>query len=74
MVQCKRNDPSRLVGSPEMQQLIGMGRIDHQAQTIIYATTSDYTAPARDLAADHDIVLLTGWDLVRLAAMPAAHA
>jgi len=69
IVQCKRYDPSRAVGSPEVQQFIGMGNVHHGAESMVYVTTSDYTAKARLLAAEHGIALVTGQDLVRLAAL-----
>jgi len=60
VVQCKRYAPDRKVGTPELQQFIGMAYTHHGVATgnAIYATTSYYTAGAVQLAAEHQITLL----------------
>lgn len=60
VVQCKRYQPGKAVGSKEIQTFIGMQRIHHQADYGLYATTSSYTRPARDLATQHGITLIDG--------------
>jgi restriction endonuclease Mrr len=60
VVQCKRYAPHRPVGSPEIQQFIGMVRVHHLAQVGIYVTTSTFTSPARALARQHGLMLLDG--------------
>ena len=67
VAQCKRYAPDNKVGSPEIQQFIGMGKLHHGAQRLLYFTTSEYTAPALDLARRHSIELFAGADIVRLA-------
>jgi restriction system protein len=57
--QCKRYQPGLSVSSPEIQKFIGMAFAHHGAQGAIYVTTSNFTAPARALAANHRISL---WD------------
>lgn len=66
VVQCKRYQPGRLIGSEELQTFIGMQRIHHQADRGLYVTTSTYTKPARDLARRHAIVLVDGDEFARL--------
>lgn len=69
VVQCKRYAPEHLVGSPEVQQFIGMVAVHHKAARGIFVTTSGYTQPARDLAAQHpQLTLIDGAGLARLAA------
>ena len=53
VVQCKRYGEKRLVGSPEIQQFLGMMTIHHRAQRGIYVTTSGYTRHALALAQHH---------------------
>ena len=65
VVQCKRYQPGRAVGSREMQTFIGMQRIHHEADYGLYVTTSSFTGPARELAAwfawiRHGITLVDG--------------
>ncbi|MDA8385968.1 MAG: restriction endonuclease [Actinomycetota bacterium] len=67
VAQCKRYAPEHKVGSPEIQQFIGMGTVHHGAQRLLYFTTSTYTAPAVDLAKRHSLELFTGADIVRVA-------
>jgi restriction system protein len=67
VAQCKRYSHGHRVGSPEVQQFIGMGFQHHRASRLYYFTTSDYSGPARTLAAGHRISLFTGKDVVDLA-------
>lgn len=68
VVQCKRYAPEHLVGSPEVQQFIGMVAVHHKAARGIFVTTSGYTQPARDLAGQHpQLTLIDGEGLARLA-------
>lgn len=60
VVQCKRYQPGRTVGSKELQTFIGMQRIHHEADYGLYVTTSTFTRPARDLAERHGITLIDG--------------
>ena len=60
VVQCKRYQPSKAVGSKELQTFIGMQRIHHQADYGLYVTTSSFTRPARELAEQHGITLVDG--------------
>ncbi len=60
VVQCKRYQPGKTVGSKELQTFIGMQRIHHQADYGLYVTTSGFTRPARELAEQHGITLVDG--------------
>jgi HJR/Mrr/RecB family endonuclease len=53
VVQCKRYAPDNLVGSPAIQQFIGMVKIHHKADLGIFVTTFGYTLPAMNLAKEH---------------------
>ncbi len=70
-VQCKRKTPGRRVGSAEMQQFIGMISVHHQADEGIYVTTSSFTRPATELAAEHGITLIEGEGLAGMLQRPA---
>lgn len=72
VVQCKRYAPGHQVGSPEVQKFIGMGRIHHDVQVLVFVTTSDYTGPARTLAGQHGVTLITGGQLVALTVPTAS--
>lgn len=67
VAQCKRYATEHKVGSPEIQQFIGMGTLHHGAERLLYFTTSTYTAPATDLAKRHSLELFAGADIVRVA-------
>lgn len=60
VVQCKRYQTGRTVGSKELQTFIGMQRIHHEADYGIYVTTASFTRPARELAERHGITLVDG--------------
>jgi restriction system protein len=68
VVQCKRYAPGVRVGSKDIQAFIGMVAVHHQADRGIFVTTSTFTQPAMDLADQHDIQLIDGGELSRLAA------
>ena len=61
-VQCKRY-VSR-VGSQDIQLFIGMLQTEYRGSKGIYVTTSEFTAPARELAKDYEVQL---WDGNKLA-------
>lgn len=67
VVQCKRYKPGHRVGSPDLQQFIGMIHVHHRAERGVYVTTSEFTAPARSLARKHGIELIDGASLTTLA-------
>jgi hypothetical protein len=69
IVQCKRYTPGSKVGSPALQSFIGMKSVHHRAERGIFVTTADYSQQAIDLAKQHDIVLIDGDDLVKIAAL-----
>ena len=69
IVQCKRYAPGNKVGSPAIQQFIGMKAIHHKADRGIYVTTADYSQQAINLANEHGIVLIDGDDLVKITAL-----
>ncbi len=68
VVQCKRYGAKKLVGSPEIQQFLGMMTIHHRAEHGLYVTTSGYTRHARALAEAHApaLVLIDGARLASL--------
>ncbi|MDA8373509.1 MAG: restriction endonuclease [Actinomycetota bacterium] len=74
VAQCKRYTPDHKVGSPEIQQFIGMGTLHHGAQRLMYFTTSTYTSPAADLAKHHALELFAGADIVSMANQLRAQA
>lgn len=59
-VQCKRYAPDHHVGSPAVQQFIGMMTVHHHADRGIYVTTSSFTQPAINLARQHNVTLIDG--------------
>lgn len=69
IVQCKRYKPGSKIGSPVIQSFIGMKSVHHRADRGIFVTTADYSRPAIRLAQQHDIVLIDGDDLVKLAGL-----
>ena len=74
VVQCKRWERGRRVGSGEVQKFIGMGRVHHGAEVLIFVTTADYGPHARALAQEHGVILVNGAQLVGLSAARASDA
>ena len=80
IAQCKRYAPSNKVGTPDLQQFIGMAYAHHgiNAGYAAYFTTSGYTAPAIELANMHGIHLVDGaqmqqtWDALNQHYTPAS--
>ena len=66
VVQCKRYAPGTKIGSPDIQTFIGMLNVHHGADYGIFATTSEYSAPAVALANRHGIKLLDGQEISRI--------
>ncbi len=66
VVQCKRYAPGSRVGSPAIQAFIGMVTVHHLADRGLFVTTSDFTAPAVELARRHRVTLIDGRELTRL--------
>ena len=64
VVECKRYDGDT-VGSPAIESMIGV-MATHRADRGILVTTAEFSRPAVDLAAKHDLVLIDGDDLVTL--------
>ncbi|MFE3205822.1 restriction endonuclease [Embleya sp. NPDC059237] len=58
VVQCKRFSVTSKVGSPDMQRFLGTGRHVHGAQVLIFATSSLFTTPARNLGVAQSVVLI----------------
>ncbi len=71
VVQCKRYALGRLVGSPEIQQFIGMQVVHHKAQSGIFVTTASFTQPALALARKHSLRTIDGAELA--AALERIH-
>jgi restriction system protein len=63
VVQCKRYAPGHPVGSRDVQLLMAMGVRHHKAERLVLVTTSDFTDPARDLADEHGVDLISGEEL-----------
>lgn len=72
IVQCKRYAADRSVGSPVIQSFIGMARIHHDCDRAIFVTTGTFTRPACELAEEHDVELIDGYDLVQMYSMRTA--
>lgn len=66
VVQCKRHAPGIRVGSRDMQAFIGMVKVHHRADNGVFVTTSEFTAPARELARQHEVTLIDGPRLSQL--------
>jgi len=66
VVQCKRYAPGTKIGSPDVQTFIGMVTVHHRADYGIFATTSEFSAPAIALAKRHGVRLLDGSQLSRM--------
>lgn len=64
-VQCKRYAPGNTVGSPTIQTFFGM-MFHHQVHKGIFVTTSTFSRPAIDLAAQRDIQLIDGNQMIGL--------
>lgn len=73
VVQCKRYAPGSKVGSPDVQQFIGMCTVHHQAERGIFVTTSEFSAPARALAERHAVELFDGGRLAASLAKVHGH-
>lgn len=73
IVQCKRYGPGHLVGSPDLQRLLGSLTLHHASRAML-VTTSGFSTPARQIAAKHGVELVDGPALVAMArrALPAA--
>jgi HJR/Mrr/RecB family endonuclease len=71
VVQCKRFALDRSVGSPEIQQFIGMQVVHHKAQAGIFVTTGTFTGPALSLARKHGLRTIDGVELA--AALERIH-
>lgn len=71
VVQCKRYDPSRRVGSPEIQAFLGTCWTEHSADVAVLATTGQFTDPAIALARRGGVYLA---DRVAVSAAMAGHA
>ena len=63
VVQCKRYAPGHPVGSRDVQLLMALGVRHHKAERLVLVTTSDFTDPARDLADEHGVDLISGEEL-----------
>ncbi len=59
VAQCKRYRPGAKIGSPEIQTFFGMAA-HHGASRGIFITSSNFTEPAKRLARERDIELITG--------------
>lgn len=67
VVQCKRYQVGRTVGSAEVQKLAGTARAIHEADIAAIVTTSWFTRPARELAAVLGVGLVDREALARWA-------
>ncbi|SEM24417.1 Restriction endonuclease [Streptacidiphilus jiangxiensis] len=60
VVQCKRYDPRRPVGSPDMQRFAGTVFAVHRADLALFVTTSTFTDAAASFAGEVGITLIDG--------------
>ncbi|WP_203599267.1 restriction endonuclease [Streptomyces sp. SID10853] len=67
VVQCKRYGPAHKVGSQDLQRFGGTCWSVHGAQLAVVVTTSQFTAPAEDYAADCGIRCVDGASLAAWA-------
>jgi hypothetical protein len=60
IVQCKRYAPHRKVGTPELQQFIGMAYTHHGITSghAMFVTTSHFTEGAKQLGYEHNIIMI----------------
>ncbi|MEV8069717.1 restriction endonuclease [Streptomyces sp. NPDC085995] len=63
VVQCKRYCATNRVGSEDLQRFGGTCYTVHEADVALFVTTSDFTAPAVEYAAQCGIVCVDGEDL-----------
>ena len=66
VAQCRRLPRGSEIGAAEIQTFIGMKIVHHQADRGAMMTTAAFSAPAIDLARQHDIVLIDGDDIVKV--------
>lgn len=64
VIQAKRYAGDNLVGSPAIQQYASLGRQEDGVDAVVVVTTSGYTQQARQVAADLNVKLVDGDDLV----------
>ncbi len=67
VVQCKQYRPGHLVGAPDIQACIDTAYTHPGAAKLIFVTTSTFTEEAWVLGQQHNIDLIDGPQLVRLA-------
>ncbi len=66
-IQCKRYDPERKVGSPEVRELLGVLARDRSFTKGVLVTTSDFSQDSRSFAFDQgNLELIDGVRLVQL--------
>lgn len=68
LIQVKHYDDDNPVGAPEIQQYAGLQHQHPDADSVIVATSSDFTQPARETAADANVKLVDGTELADMAA------
>lgn len=80
IVECKCFSAAHSVGRPLLQKLVGVNAVQ-RAEEMAFVTTSSFSAPAKEYAAQFRIRLIDGEELMRLctaymspAAQPAAPA
>ncbi|QLH26238.1 restriction endonuclease [Streptomyces sp. Rer75] len=67
VIQCKRYDPSHKVGSEDVQRFGGTCFAVHDAQIAAVVTTSEFTEPAVEYAAQCGILCIDGQELATWA-------
>ncbi|MET7304601.1 restriction endonuclease [Embleya sp. NPDC005575] len=58
VIQCRRYATHRPVGSGDVQRFNGTARAEHGADVPVIVTATVFTAPARDFAARHALILI----------------
>jgi len=74
IIQCKRYTVTNKVNSGMIQQFIGMSHVHHHIDQMIYVTTSSYTKDAVALGQAHNVTMLDGVALAKMANQYAPNA
>lgn len=64
LIQAKRYDPDNRIGSPDVQQYSSLRQQEDNVDAVVIVTTSSFTRQAKQTAADLNVKLISGTDLV----------
>jgi hypothetical protein len=65
VIQAKRYSEGNKIGRPKIQQYHSLKEQDQEADVAVVVTTSSFTSTAEDWAADHNVKLVDGEDLLQ---------